>query len=116
MSQSIRLVELMPANGSATKQQLPLLGLLCLGVIESLAERLLDVDGALQLFFHAENALFVRKQLRSKTADEVMSRGVQLADLFEALPKKEAQRELQSELAMMRSLCRKLLGKRKMVA
>jgi hypothetical protein len=116
MNQIIRLTELMPPNGKATKQELSLLGLLSLGVIDSVAEGLLDVQGALQLFFHAENALFVRKHSRSKAADELMSRGVQLPDLFDALPRKEAQSELQNELAVMRSLCWRLLGRRKLVA
>jgi uncharacterized protein involved in exopolysaccharide biosynthesis len=51
-----------------------------------------------------------------KAADEVMSRGVQLPDLFEALPAEQAQREFQRELAAMRSLCLQLLQRRRSVA
>lgn len=58
----------------------------------------------------------VRKHLRNKTADAVMSHGVQLPDLFEALPTAEAQREFQRELATMRSLCLKLLEQKQLVA
>ena len=42
-----------------------------------------------------------------------MSRGVQLRDLFDCLPPEEAQRELYHELETMRSLCLKLLRKRR---
>ncbi len=45
-----------------------------------------------------------------------MSRGVQLPDLFEALPVEEAQREFQHELQALRSLCFKLLQRRRSVA
>ena len=37
--------------------------------------------------------------------DKVMSHGVQLPDLFEALPADEAHRQFQRELATMRALC-----------
>jgi len=49
-------------------------------------------------------------------ADAVMSHGVQLPDLFEALPTAEAQREFQRELATMRALCLKLLEQKRLVA
>ena len=39
----------------------------------------------------------------------VMSRGVQLPDLFESLPAEEAQREFLHELEQMRALCLQLL-------
>jgi hypothetical protein len=80
-----------------------------IGMVESLASGVLSATDALRLFFHAENCLLVRKQWRDKTADAIMSHGVQLPDLFEVLPLTEAQREFQRELAMMRSLCLKLL-------
>jgi hypothetical protein len=41
-----------------------------------------------------------------------MSRGVQLSDLFDALPATTAQREFQRELAKMQSLCLTLLEQR----
>jgi len=37
--------------------------------------------------------------------DKVMSHGVQLPDLFDALPADEAHRQFQRELATMRALC-----------
>ncbi|MCP4549192.1 MAG: hypothetical protein GY835_22290 [bacterium] len=48
--------------------------------------------------------------MKDETADEVMSRGVQLPDLFEALPAEIAQQEYQRELVAMHSLCLKLIG------
>jgi len=45
-----------------------------------------------------------------------MSRGVQLPDVFEALPTEEAQQEFQRELAEMRSLSLKLLEDRQLAA
>ncbi len=45
-----------------------------------------------------------------------MGRGVQLPDLFEALPAEQAQRECQRELAAMRAACLKLLERRRFVA
>jgi hypothetical protein len=76
----------------------------------------MTASGAIELYFHADNSLFVRKQLQQKAADEIMSRGVQLADLFETLPVEEAQREFQRELTAMRLLCLKLLGDKQLAA
>ena len=90
--------------------------LLNLGVIESLANGLLSATEARKILFHAENCLFVRKHLREKIADEIMSHGVQLPDLFEVLPAEEAHRQFQRQLAIMRSLCLKLIEARQMVA
>ena len=84
--------------------------------IESLANGSLSATNALRVFFHTENCLFVRKQLRDKTADAIMSHGVQLPDLFDALPREEAHREFQRELATMRALCLKLLEEKQLVA
>jgi hypothetical protein len=65
---------------------------------------------AVELFFHADNCLFVKRRLRHKSAAEIMSRGVQLPDLFDALPADKAQQEFQREMLAMRLLCLKLLG------
>lgn len=97
-------------------QQVASFALLCLGIIESLAGGLVSVTDALRLFFHAENCLFVRKNLKQKIADQIMSHGVQLPDLFDALPAEEAYREFQRELARMHSLCLKLLEEKQIAA
>src|SRR4051794_15223484 len=79
-----------------------LFAILCLGIIESLAHGMIAATDAVRIFFHADNCLFVWKVLRDKTADRIMSHGVQLPDLFSVLPPEEAHREFQRELATMR--------------
>lgn len=110
------LKTLLSASESLPAQQVSLFALLTLGILESLDNGLLSATDALQVFFHTENCLFVRRQLREKTADTIMSHGVQLADLFEVLSATEAHREFQRELAVMRSLCLKLLEEQQLVA
>ena len=116
MYHHMSLQALLAASHKVPGQSLVLFALLTLGILESLAHGLLSVTDALRIFFHAGNCVFVRKHLRDKTADAVMSHGVQLPDLFEALPTAEAQREFQRELATMRALCLKLLEQKQLVA
>ncbi|PIU30824.1 MAG: hypothetical protein COT06_11480 [Syntrophobacteraceae bacterium CG07_land_8_20_14_0_80_61_8] len=115
MKNSINLHALLSQAGDRD-QQVTSFALLCLGIIESLAGGLVSVTDVLRLFFHAENCLFVRKSLKQKIADQIMSHGVQLPDLFDALPAEEAQREFQHELASMRSLCLKMLEEQRIAA
>jgi hypothetical protein len=103
------------ANGSSSRRT-ALFAVLNLGLIESLANGLVSPDEAVRLFYNAGNCLYVGKHLRQKKAVEIMSRGTQLPDLFEALPADEALREFQHELATMRSLCLGLLEKKRLVA
>ena len=98
------------------QQQIPSFALLCLGVVESLASGLMGATDAVRLFFHAENCLFVRKELKDEIADQFMSHGVQLVDLFDALPAEEAQQKFQRELAAMHSLCLELLKNEQIAA
>ena len=116
MSYRMSLQALLTASNNVPDQRLALFALLTLGMLESLAHGLLSATEALRVFFHADKCVFVRKHLRDKTADAVMSHGVQLPDLFEALPTTEAQREFQRELATMRALCLKLLEQKQLVA
>ena len=60
---------------------------------------------------HADNCLYVREHFRSREANAIMSRGVQLPDLFAHLPPEEARRALLHELEEMRALCSSLLEK-----
>src|SRR5262245_25434697 len=115
MSNAMNLGTLLAASGKATGQQLALFALLALGIGESLSNGLLSATDAVRIFFNADNCSFVRKQLRDKLADEIMSRGVQLPDLFDALPTEEAHREYQRELATMHSLGLKLLEEKQLV-
>jgi hypothetical protein len=116
MNNSMSLQTLLAAGGSTPGQQLALFALLDLGLIEALANGLLSATHALRLFFHTENCLFVRKHLRDKTADAIMSHGVQLPDVFDVLPREEAHREFQRELGTMRDLCLKLLAEKQLLA
>jgi hypothetical protein len=79
--------------------------------VQSLASGALSPTEAVERFYHADNCLYVRKHLRSKEANAIMSHGVQLPDLFDCLSPEEAQREFYHELETMRALCLKLLEK-----
>jgi hypothetical protein len=82
-----------------------------LGVVQSLASGVLSPTEALHRFYHADNCLYVRKHLRNKEANAIMSHGVQLPDLFDCLPAEEAQRELYHEPEIMRALCLQIIEK-----
>lgn len=84
-------------------------GVVSLGVVSGLANGALDLAAARALLFNANMCLLVHKRLGDKTADEIMSRGTQLEDLFEALPRKRAREECEKELATMTRLSRQLL-------
>ena len=92
-------------------QMLELFALLNLGLVQSLASGVLGPTEALHRFYHADNCLYVRKHLRNKEANAIMSHGVQLPDLFDCLPAEEAQRELYHELEMVRALCLQIIEK-----
>jgi hypothetical protein len=98
------------------QRQLAMFALLNLGIVESLEGGELSPASALHLFYNADNCLYVRKTLREKTADAIMSHGVQLQDLLDALPGVEAQQEFQRELTSIRSLCLELLHQHQLVA
>ena len=115
MKNNINLQALL-SQASNNRQQIASFALLCLGIIESLTSGLMSVTDALRLFFHAENCLFVRKSLKEKIADQIMSHGMQLPDLFDALAAEEAQQEFQRELTTMHSLCLKLLEYKRIAA
>ena len=115
MNDRIEFKQLLSGTGRTRTEQLEIFALLNLGVLESLSHGLVSAADALRTFFHAENCLFVRQQVRDRTADEIMSRGSQLPDLFDALPPLVAQREFQHELARMHALSLSLL-ERKLIA
>lgn len=83
--------------------------LLNLGFIELLRSGAIDPDEGVVRFYHARNLVYVRRQLKNSVCDEIMSRGAQLPDLFEALSRRAARRKLTTELDRMRKLCLKLL-------
>ena len=94
-------------------QQQEVFAFLNLGMVQSLASGVLSPTEAVERFYHAENCLYVQKHLRQKEANAIMSRGVQLPDLFACLPAEEAQREFYHELEIMRSLCLQILEKKR---
>lgn len=106
---TVRLERVLAEPDGTPAGRLALFALLGLGMVESLVNGLIGANEAVRLFFNAENCLFVRRRLKDKTADRIMSHGVQLADVFDALPADEAQRHFQHELSTMRALCLKLL-------
>lgn len=116
MNERIDLKTLLEASGKARADQVALFALVNLGIVESLSNGLVGAAECLRLFFHAENCLVVRKTLRVKLADDIMSHGVQLPDLFDALPAEEAQREFNRELAKLRTMSLELLGRRRSAA
>src|SRR5947209_1976626 len=110
MSKSrLRLETILSESVDRRAGRLALFALLGLGVTESLSSGLMSATDALRSFFTADNCLFVRRKLKEKEADKFMSHGVQLADLFDALPPDEANRQFRHELSLMRSVCLKLL-------
>lgn len=116
MNQSFNLKDLLMITGGTTDRRLALFALLSLGLLESLENGMVSATDAVRVFFNAENCQFVRQVLRDKIADEIMSHGVQLPDLFAVLPAEEAHREFQHELAAMRSLSLRLLEPHRMAA
>ena len=68
---------------------------------------------AVRTFFTAEKYCRFVRRLRNKVADEVMSRGVQLPDVFDALPRDEAPRRFENESTVMRRLGLELLDNRR---
>jgi hypothetical protein len=97
-------------------QKVASFALLSLGVIESLVGGAITASRAVQMYFNADNCLYVREQLREKVADEIMSRGVQLPDIFDALSAEQAQQEFQRELSTIRLLCLTLLEEKQLAA
>lgn len=116
MNNRIDLRTLFGGSGKSRSEQIAVFALINLGIVESLSNGLMSAAETLRVFFHAENCLFVRRELRAKVADEIMSHGVQLADLFDALPADQAQREFSRELTTIRSLCLRLLGQKRSAA
>jgi hypothetical protein len=111
MRQSYRLRSILSDASGDLLQQVELFALVNLGLVQSLASGILSATEAVQHFYNADNCLYVRKHLRTREANAIISLGVQLPDLFDCLSPEEAQREFCRELETMRSLCLKLLEK-----
>ncbi|HEX9455149.1 MAG TPA: hypothetical protein VGA27_12335 [Candidatus Binatia bacterium] len=110
MKQKLQTRMILSAVPGNTQQQLEIFALLNLGFVQSLASGVLTPTEALERFYHADNCLYVQKHFRKREANAIMSHGVQLPDIFDALPAEEARREYYHELETIRVLCLKLLG------
>lgn len=110
------LAKVLAGAGPHRRSQLSFFALLNLGIVELLDAGALSASEAIRVFFNAENCAYVRKRIGSQVADKIMSHGVQLQDLFDVLPAREAQKEFQRELDSMRRLSLKLLERHKLVA
>ena len=98
------------------EKPLVLFAVTTLGIVESLVAGSLTPTQTIQAFFHGKNVRFVKTKLGDKRAVQIMGRGVQLADLFDAMPMEEAHREYQHELQAMKVLCNELLEAEKAAA
>jgi hypothetical protein len=116
MTDEIHLKTLLTDQDKTLDQRLALFAWLNLGILESLMSGVITASDAVRIFFNAENCLYVRQDLMDRTADEIMSHGVQVADLFDILPPDEAQREFERELATIRARCLSLLKEKRLAA
>jgi len=114
MKSGMKLESVLKAQSHSTRPAT--FALLALGIAESISSGVLSAGDAVRTFFTAENCLFVRQALKNKAADEIMGRGVQLPDLFEALEPDEANRELREELRAIHDLCRTLIQPKSLAA
>lgn len=73
-----------------TSQQLEMFALVNLGILQSLSCGILTPSAAIERFYNGANCLHVKGRLRTKESQEIMSRALQLADLFDTLNAEEA--------------------------
>lgn len=98
------------------EEQLEVFALLVIGLLDAVETGVLSPADAVAIFFHADNCRFVGASLTSADASEVMARGTQLADLFDALDPEEARRDCAAETAAMRARCLAVLDHERLVA
>lgn len=110
MSSSWRLYLDQILDGLEKPQKLTVFAALNLAMVRSIDRKGAALDDITAGFYNAKNCLYVKRSLRQREADELMSRGVQLVDLFAALPRKQAEAELKREKDAMRAICDKLLA------
>lgn len=96
-------------DGLEKSQKLAVFGALNLAMVQSIDSKGTSLGDVIAGFYNAANCLYVKRSFRHKDADELMSRGVQLADLFDVLPRRQAEAELKREKEVMRGICYKLL-------
>ena len=116
MESTIRLNAILDVASDDQDSRLTIFAVVNLGIIESLANGSLSVKDVILLLFIADNRLYVRKHLKNKVADRIMSHGSQLPDLFDVLPIEEAQRQFLHELSVMRALRFQLIDRSRVAA
>ena len=116
MTQRINLRTLLGNGQETSDDRLALFAWLNLGILESLTKGILKPEEAVRIFFHGDNCLFVKTEFGEETAEEIMSRGVQLNDIFESLATERAEHEFQKELALMQSLSLSILQSERIAA
>ena len=109
MNKPSRSQDLETEQGRTTEEWLRVFAITIMGVVGALERGLWTAEVAVRDFFNAENCLFVEKRLKNKTAWEIMGRGAQLPDLFDALDPEMAKREFTAELRRIRELGESLL-------
>jgi hypothetical protein len=85
LESAIRLNAILADVSDNEDDRLTIFAVVNLGIIESLANGSLSAKDVVLFFFNADNCLHVRKHLKNKLADRIMSHGVQLPDLFDVL-------------------------------
>jgi hypothetical protein len=83
MESTIRLNAILPVASDSPQGRLSIFAVVSLGIIESLANGSFSAKDVVLSFFNADNCLHVRKHLKNKLADKIMSHGAQLRDLFD---------------------------------
>jgi hypothetical protein len=116
MDKIIDLSEMIPVSGRTSDRDLALFSFINMGLIDAMMNGVMSAEGAAQIFYNADNRIYVKEKFKEKIADKIMSHGVQLPDVFDALPAGEAHREFLRELATIRNLCLKLLEDHRLVA
>lgn len=112
----LSLEDILSTTGVAAGLRREVFAFVVLGVLDSLEKGLLSPDDASRTFFTFDNCQFVKTCLESAAAESIMGRGVQLADLFEALPEPEARRGFAAEINSIREECFRILERERCVA
>jgi hypothetical protein len=105
----LKLESMLGGRSTTARQALEGFAMLNLGIIESLRTGTMNPDEAVSRFYNAANCLYVRRKLKTPVCNEIMSRGVQLPDLFLVLSPSAGRRQFAVELNTLGKLCLKLL-------
>jgi hypothetical protein len=116
MGRIIDLNETIPESARPSDRDLALFSFINMGLIDAMMNGVMSAEDAVQIFYNADNCIYVKRKFKEKIADKIMSHGVQLPDIFDALPAGESRREFLRELATIRNLCLKLLEDHRLVA